>query len=154
MDIGVFWGKTGGDGRWHPAICHMIDVGQVARAMVSGVLPPAFVRRLAHALGVSEEDLPPRAGRLRSFRAAQQRLKSGRRPANRDHTSAPLLAESPLPDANGRGTFPAGALRRKNALAKISPRAIIHLASFNGRMTTAADSRQRGERRWGEPSTF
>ena len=30
MDVRLFWAKTGEDLRWHPALYHMIDVGQVA----------------------------------------------------------------------------------------------------------------------------
>jgi hypothetical protein len=45
MNIGVFWGKTGSGGQWHPAICHMVDVGQVAKAMVSRVLAPSAICR-------------------------------------------------------------------------------------------------------------
>lgn len=67
MDTSLFWGKTAKDGRWHPAVCHMSDVGQVARAMVSSVLPPHLVSQLAYALGVPGDDLPAWAGLVASL---------------------------------------------------------------------------------------
>lgn len=57
MDVRLFWGKTGKDLTWHPAICHMIDVGQVARVLIEQVLSPAARRVLAEPLGVSEEQV-------------------------------------------------------------------------------------------------
>jgi len=38
MDLLAFWGKSAKEGGWHPAICHMIDVGRVAEALLESVL--------------------------------------------------------------------------------------------------------------------
>lgn len=39
MHIPSFWGKADSDSSWHPAICHMLDVGRVAEVLLESVLP-------------------------------------------------------------------------------------------------------------------
>ena len=51
MDFFLFWGKTNSEGQWHPAICHMIDVGVMVREIVTG-LPDKMKKNLAESLGV------------------------------------------------------------------------------------------------------
>ncbi len=62
----LFWAKTGSDGRTHPLLCHLIDVGQVALALWENVLTDAFRNQMAVALGLQPEE----AGRLLAFWAA------------------------------------------------------------------------------------
>jgi CRISPR-associated endonuclease/helicase Cas3 len=66
VDLQQFWGKLGPNGAWHPAVCHMIDVGQVARRLADRVLGPNFRWVVARALGVREGD----AGKWLSFLCA------------------------------------------------------------------------------------
>ncbi|MBE3098803.1 MAG: CRISPR-associated helicase Cas3' [Planctomycetes bacterium] len=66
VDLQQFWGKLGPNGAWHPAVCHMIDVGQVARRLADRVLGPNFRRIMARAFGVREGD----AGKWLSFLCA------------------------------------------------------------------------------------
>lgn len=47
MDLLSFWGKTDPDGGWHPAVCHMLDVGRVGEALVGTVLPTSVVDALS-----------------------------------------------------------------------------------------------------------
>lgn len=54
-DLVRFWGKTGAGGTHHPAICHMIDVGQVTACFLETVASPALKRFLAVPLGGDEE---------------------------------------------------------------------------------------------------
>jgi len=54
-DITDFWGKAEKDGPgWHPAVCHMIDVGIVARAIL--LLQPAAFRQKVTALFDEDDD--------------------------------------------------------------------------------------------------
>ncbi len=62
----LFWAKTGSNGRTHPLLCHLIDVGQVALALWDNVLTDAFRNQIAAALGIA----PAAAGRLFAFWAA------------------------------------------------------------------------------------
>jgi len=48
------WGKTGTDGTFHPVLFHMIDVGNVARALLEGNASPRFRVVLARALSVDD----------------------------------------------------------------------------------------------------
>jgi CRISPR-associated endonuclease/helicase Cas3 len=49
----MFWGKAEKDGRWHPALLHMLDVGLVARALVHDALTQATMHRLSVWLGLT-----------------------------------------------------------------------------------------------------
>jgi len=49
-ELWLLWGKTGGDGTWHPALAHILDVGAVAE-----ILTRHFARRLAELLSLDEE---------------------------------------------------------------------------------------------------
>jgi CRISPR-associated endonuclease/helicase Cas3 len=57
-DVWRFWGKTGKEGTWHPALAHMVDVGAVAE-----LLARHHPGRLAELLGVPRDD----AGRWATF---------------------------------------------------------------------------------------
>ena len=56
MNLFGFWGKTNSEDKWHPAICHMVDVGVMVRELVIG-LPHQMRKKLAEALGVPSERL-------------------------------------------------------------------------------------------------
>lgn len=43
------WGKTANDERFHPAIYHMLDVGHVARTLLSETAPPRFRNAVRYA---------------------------------------------------------------------------------------------------------
>lgn len=47
IDLTMFWGKTGPGATHHPAICHMIDVGQVASCFMQTVASPAMITFLS-----------------------------------------------------------------------------------------------------------
>jgi len=49
-ELWLLWGKTGGDGTWHPALAHILDVGAVAE-----ILTRHFAKRLAELLSLDEE---------------------------------------------------------------------------------------------------
>lgn len=66
MNLFWFWGKTDSDGRWHPAICHMLDVGVMAREIVKG-LPGQMKIKLAGAFGVTLARLADVLGLLGSL---------------------------------------------------------------------------------------
>lgn len=56
-----FWAKTTHDAQrlpraYHPLLCHMIDVGSVARELWRNVLPRAARRSIARSVGLSEGD--------------------------------------------------------------------------------------------------
>mgnify|MGYP003791204817 CR=1 FL=1 len=51
-----FWGKTSGD-LVHPAVCHMLDTGIVARELLM-VQPHGFICKLADEFGVTTDALP------------------------------------------------------------------------------------------------
>jgi CRISPR-associated endonuclease/helicase Cas3 len=57
-DLWQLWGKTGGDGYWHPALAHILDVGAVAE-----ILTRHFAKRLAALFNLDEES----AARLAAF---------------------------------------------------------------------------------------
>lgn len=60
----VLWAKTSeGTAGWHPLICHMIDSGQVAKALWTEGLTPASRRYFSDLLGLNE----PETGQLLSF---------------------------------------------------------------------------------------
>jgi len=48
------WGKTASDGRFHPVLFHMLDVGHVAQILLSSDAPERPRRVLASALGVAD----------------------------------------------------------------------------------------------------
>lgn len=51
-----FWGKAERDGSgWHPAVCHMLDTGIVAREILK-LQPPAFRYRFTSSLRLDEEN--------------------------------------------------------------------------------------------------
>lgn len=54
MNLLSFWAKTNSEGKWHPAICHMIDVGVMARELANG-LPRQMVNKLSIEMGISHE---------------------------------------------------------------------------------------------------
>jgi len=60
--LNSFWGKTGiavdGNLEWHPAICHMVDTGAVACALLETCLPRPMVDRVSDPL-----NLPPEQAR-------------------------------------------------------------------------------------------
>ena len=64
MSIFVFWGKSTRGSRWHPAVCHMVDVGQVARVLLEEVLPEGAKRLLAAVLGITVSEVPAWGGLL------------------------------------------------------------------------------------------
>ena len=52
-----FWAKLGNDSwpeRFHPVVCHLLDVGQVAAAIWATTLRPSMKRRVARQLGCDE----------------------------------------------------------------------------------------------------
>lgn len=56
-NLAIFWAKMGRlpAPRYHPLICHLIDVACVTRAMWRGVVVPPARRAIAAALGLDEE---------------------------------------------------------------------------------------------------
>src|SRR6266567_3297567 len=52
-----FWGKAGAEERAHPAICHMIDVAEVAGAFLERPASRALIARLASPFGLSAQAL-------------------------------------------------------------------------------------------------
>ena len=56
------WGKTGADGGFHPALYHMLDVGNVAHALLEVGAAPRFRMVLGRALHT--EDVSSLAGWL------------------------------------------------------------------------------------------
>ncbi len=55
----ALWGKTdraADSGAWHPLICHMLDVGAVAEALLDGHVSAAVVRAFAAQLELTEHD--------------------------------------------------------------------------------------------------
>jgi len=46
VDLLAFWGKSAKEDGWHPAICHMLDVGSVAEVLFEGVLSSDLAKRL------------------------------------------------------------------------------------------------------------
>ncbi|MBI2941052.1 MAG: hypothetical protein HYY04_11510, partial [Chloroflexi bacterium] len=52
----VLWGKSAGDGGYHPLVCHVIDVAMVASRIWNSVLSPPARQRVAMALGLPETD--------------------------------------------------------------------------------------------------
>jgi CRISPR-associated endonuclease/helicase Cas3 len=57
-ELWLLWGKTGGDGAWHPALAHILDVGAVAE-----ILTRHFAKRLAELLNLDQD----MAARLAAF---------------------------------------------------------------------------------------
>jgi CRISPR-associated endonuclease/helicase Cas3 len=59
-NLAIFWAKTSKDKYsphgYHPLLCHLIDVANVAREMWQSVLPRAARTSLAHELGMSDEE--------------------------------------------------------------------------------------------------
>lgn len=59
-NLSIFWAKTSKDKDsphgYHPLLCHLIDVANVAREMWQSVLPEAARASLARELGVSDEE--------------------------------------------------------------------------------------------------
>lgn len=57
-NLSIFWAKTSKDfpHGYHPLLCHLIDVTNVAREMWQSVLPQAARASLASKLGVSDEE--------------------------------------------------------------------------------------------------
>lgn len=53
--LASFWGKAGMSATCHPVICHMVDVGSVARAFLERPSAAALRRQLASGLGTSED---------------------------------------------------------------------------------------------------
>jgi CRISPR-associated endonuclease/helicase Cas3 len=51
------WGKTSSDGAFHPALFHMMDVAQVAHALLDDAAPRRWRQALAHALNADEARL-------------------------------------------------------------------------------------------------
>jgi CRISPR-associated endonuclease/helicase Cas3 len=51
MDTFAFWGKADEAGHWHPAVCHVLDVGRVAEALFMTVLPMSVVEMLSYPVG-------------------------------------------------------------------------------------------------------
>ncbi len=62
----LFWAKTGSNGRTHPLLCHLIDVGQVALTLWENVLTDAFRNQIALAMNLETAA----AGRIFAFWAA------------------------------------------------------------------------------------
>ncbi|MGE5618873.1 MAG: CRISPR-associated helicase Cas3', partial [Sphingomonadaceae bacterium] len=55
-EITMLWGKTDrSSGRYHPLLCHMLDVAAVAECLWDDVLPLDVRLRVARGLGVSED---------------------------------------------------------------------------------------------------
>ncbi len=50
------WGKTGPKDTFHPALFHMLDVGNVAQALLGAAAAPRFRRVLARALSVEDAE--------------------------------------------------------------------------------------------------
>jgi len=50
VDLLAFWGKSAKDRGWHPAICHMLDVGRVAEVLLESVLPADVLALLSAAV--------------------------------------------------------------------------------------------------------
>ena len=57
-ELWLLWGKTGGDGAWHPALAHILDVGAVAE-----ILTRHLAKRLAELLNLDQD----MAARLAAF---------------------------------------------------------------------------------------
>lgn len=58
LHVNDIWAKRSDDsGAFHPLICHLIDVAEVARAMLDSVVSPATLAWLAEELGVKEAAL-------------------------------------------------------------------------------------------------
>jgi CRISPR-associated endonuclease/helicase Cas3 len=56
LDVFEFWGKAEKDGqRWHPAVCHMLDTGIVAREILA-LQPAAFRCRFTSLFQMDESD--------------------------------------------------------------------------------------------------
>ena len=58
MEIGEVWAKRGGregaHGPFHPLLCHLVDVAEVARQLLLDVVSPAEIRWLSDGLGIDE----------------------------------------------------------------------------------------------------
>ena len=52
----LLWAKTGPEDRTHPLICHLVDVGQVGRALWKEALGQGLRRHMATSLGLGEDD--------------------------------------------------------------------------------------------------
>src|SRR5271157_6029558 len=78
-ELWLLWGKTGGDGTWHPALAHILDVGAVAE-----ILTRHFARRLAELLSLDEEV----AARLAAFLIASHDI--GKLFAGFQHKNNPI----------------------------------------------------------------
>lgn len=55
VDLSLFWGKAGEADRPHPAICHMIDVGNVVRVFLERPAANALRARIERELGTTSE---------------------------------------------------------------------------------------------------
>lgn len=64
MDLLALWGKTGDDDRYHPLLCHLLDVAIVSQLLWSEALPGPLRLSLVKALGLSEEEAKPVAAYL------------------------------------------------------------------------------------------
>lgn len=53
-DLLALWGKTGPGDTYHPAVFHMVDVGQVASALLSPPSPNRYQQVLGRALGAGD----------------------------------------------------------------------------------------------------
>lgn len=69
-----FWGKSDDDDpkNWHPLLFHLLDVGNVCRALWDNALPASIRKRIATALGLGEDE--PAARRLVVLLTAQHDL--------------------------------------------------------------------------------
>jgi len=56
MDILQPWGKTGPNSTFHPALFHMLDVGNVARVLLEPSATPRFRWVLSRALNVADTE--------------------------------------------------------------------------------------------------
>lgn len=53
----LFWGKTDNEGRWHPAVAHMIDTGLVAKTLITVSFSVATENRIGDWLALPQADI-------------------------------------------------------------------------------------------------
>jgi CRISPR-associated endonuclease/helicase Cas3 len=56
MDLLALWGKTGDGNRYHPLLCHLLDVAVTARQLWRYALPRTLSTRISSSLGIVEDE--------------------------------------------------------------------------------------------------
>jgi CRISPR-associated endonuclease/helicase Cas3 len=111
-DLSSFWGKAGTSPVWHPAICHMVDVGMVAMAFLERPAGAALRRSLAKGLNTTE----PQAVSLIAFLVAAHdlgKVSPGFQAKRADLApNADGLAYRPAIDESDHGRVSLGAIRK------------------------------------------